>query len=148
MLPPDRGPKPSAPQSRTARGASFSGNLLAVPTPLPDNDEQEPVGEKESAAEAPGPLREGLTSPEPAVEDRPASVKDPDTEAGGGIATQSRPNRDRAPGTIRIDSRAGEPLWEAYIEAKTLDPFLSYRQFASGVVLDGLATHRRRQKRS
>jgi len=60
----------------------------------------------------------------------------------------NRPTRERPPSTIRLDDRAGRELWDAYVKAKTQDPFLSYRQFASGVVLDGLATHRRREKRS
>jgi hypothetical protein len=138
------------PRSRTARGATFSGNLLAVPTPLPDDDEQEPVGEREPANEAPRPLREALPAQESetAAEDRPAATEDPTPNGAGEQTVQIRPGRDRAPGTLRIDGRAGEPLWQAYIEAKSVDPFLSYRQFASGIVLDGLAVHKRRQKRS
>lgn len=137
------------PRSRTARGATFSGNLLAVPTPLPDDDEQEPVGEREPANEAPRPLREALPAQksETAAKDRPAATEDPTPDGGGGQTVHIRPGRDRAPGTLRIDGRAGEPLWQAYIEAKSVDPFLSYRQFASGIVLDGLAVHKRRQKR-
>jgi hypothetical protein len=138
------------PRSRTARGATFSGNLLAVPTPLPDDDEQEPVGERAPANEAPRPLQEALPAQESetAAEDRPAATEDPTPDGAGGQTVQIRPGRDRAPGTLRIDGRAGEPLWQAYIEAKSVDPFLSYRQFASGIVLDGLAVHKRRQKRS
>jgi hypothetical protein len=138
------------PRSRTARGTTFSGNLLAVPTPLPDDDEQEPVGERDPANEAPRPLREALPTQESetAAEDWPAAAEDPIPDGAGGQTAQIRPGRDRAPGTLRIDGRAGEPLWQAYIEAKSLDPFLSYRQFASGIVLDGLAVHKRRQKRS
>ena len=139
------------PRSRTARGATFSGNLLAVPTPLPDDDEQPQVGESTPTTGGPRPLRTPSPpthEPAPAIEDQQCAVKDPIPDGGAEQTVQTRPGRDRAPGTLRIDGRAGEPLWDAYVEAKTVDPFLSYRQFASGIVLDGLAVHKRRQKRS
>jgi len=56
--------------------------------------------------------------------------------------------RERPPGTIRLDDRAGQALWEAYVHVKTQDPFLSYRQFSSQIILDGLTAHRRRQQRT
>ncbi len=60
----------------------------------------------------------------------------------------ARPKAEKqAPGTIRLNEQAGRSLWESYLEAKTDDPFLSYRQFASAVVLDGLASRQRRHKR-
>ncbi|MGH7745241.1 MAG: hypothetical protein ACREQ5_10655 [Candidatus Dormibacteria bacterium] len=133
------------PKNRSGRSA-FGGKLLAVPTPLPDDDE-----ESASAAEEVPPTKP--TEPPPApesasvlLEPAPASLQRPPDEANA--ASPRRPSRERAPGTIRLDDRSGQALWEAYIEAKVQDPFLSYRQFASRVVHDGLAVHRRRQKRT
>jgi hypothetical protein len=99
-------------------------------------------------------------SSSPQVEDEPATpppaltvAPDPDPEPDR-PAVDSPPAVDKGrgdkkpPSTIRLDDRAGHPLFDAFLEAKRQDPFLSYRQFASGIVLDGLAAHRRRQKRS
>jgi hypothetical protein len=40
-----------------------------------------------------------------------------------------------------LSERASEALWAAFVEAKNADPFLSYRQYASRIVQDGLAAH-------
>ncbi len=55
--------------------------------------------------------------------------------------------RQGPPSTLRITDAAGEALWAAYLVAKTADPFLSFRQFASAVVLDGLGRATQREKR-
>lgn len=94
-------------------------SLLSVPTPLPDDDQPEPQAPPEPPAAA------ERAAPQPA-----------------------RSPRAHPPSTIRLAAQAGQQLWQAYLEAKHANPFLSYRQFASGVVLDGLAAHRRRQQRS
>jgi hypothetical protein len=76
----------------------------------------------------------------------PAIITGPDHErtiAAGDSTVTSTP-----PSTIRIDDKAGHQLFEAFVEAKRQDPFLSYRQFASSIVLDGLNMHHRRQKRA
>ena len=120
-------------KSRPGR-PTFGGKLLAVPTPLPD-DEAPPLQGSASAAEEPPPA--------PPTEPTPA----PDHASAAGPSPR-RPTRERPPGTIRLDDRAGQALWDAYVEAKTQDPFLSYRQFASQIILDGLTAHRRRHKRT
>ena len=145
------------------RGGSFGGNLLQVPTPLPD-DEPETV--EPSASQhvgdvvvlAPEPNSPAVEEPEP--EDLPERVVDdvpqapskiadrPASKRRGSAAAGDRAARDKPPATIRLDDRAAPSLWDAFVDAKRVDPFLSYRQFASGVVLDGLAVHRRRQSRS
>jgi hypothetical protein len=53
----------------------------------------------------------------------------------------------KPPGTLRLNDVAGGQLWDAFLEAKDADPFLSYRKFASDVILDGLAARQRRAKR-
>jgi hypothetical protein len=93
------------------------------------------------AAVTPAPELEA----EPEIADPvPAVVSEPTPEPAAQRGTGGR----KAPSTIRLDDRAGNPLYDAFLGAKQQDPFLSYRQFASGIVLDGLAAHRRRQKRS
>ena len=135
------------PSRRSNRGGAFGGSLLAVPTPLPD-DEVIPLA-AESAEHAPdvGPrdpesLAIALPQRSPALE---AQVED---DAQFESAVRGSAAGRRPPSTIRLDERAGHPLFDAFVEAKRQDPFLSYRQFASGVVLDGLTLHRRRQNRS
>ena len=137
------------PKNRSGRPA-FGGKLLAVPTPLPDDDEAQPVEESAPAIEE-LPLTTP-TEPPPAPDLAPVL---PEPVLGSlhpdeinAARPSHRPSRERAPGTIRLDDRSGHALWEAYVGAKVQDPFLSYRQFASRVVLDGLAVHRRREKRS
>lgn len=150
------------------RGGTFSGSLLDVPTPLPDEDDR--VGEEPSEpssppaavlAPEPPPQAPEPPAPEPAagapdVQPEPDAAASDETAGrqpgsrrsrGSGAAT-SGASRERPPATIRLDDRAAPQLWDTYVEAKQADPFLSYRQFASGVVLDGLAAHRRRQQRS
>jgi hypothetical protein len=141
--------------AKSRRGGAFGGSLLAVPTPLPDDEAASPPAADEPAAEpvdAAPPVTEA-----PQVEDEPvpptltvAPDSEPDPEPP--VINSSPPvNTGRGdkkpPSTIRLDDKAGHPLFDAFLEAKRLDPFLSYRQFASGIVLDGLTAHRRRQKR-
>ena len=153
------------------RGSAFGGSLLRVPTPLPDDDlaaEDIPAEDPPAAPEAPEvssapsePLVEpiGLESlpegeeselePNQARPTVSAPVEAPRRASrGSGGATPARTGRDRPPATIRLDDRAGAALWDAFVEEKKADPFLSYRQFASGVTLDGLGVRARRQKRS
>ena len=138
------------PKSRTGRH-TFGGNLLAVPTPQPDDDaplseDTTPVGEERSPVQRVDqtPVPEPVT-PRP----QPTTTSPPTPDSARPTSpTPNRPVREHPPSTIRLDDRAGRELWDAYVKAKTQDPFLSYRQFSSGVVLDGLATQRRREKRS
>lgn len=140
------------PKSRTQRRAAFSGSLLTVPEPLPDDDPTQEASPKQALAAAPEPEPQSDKAPTavPAKCEEPHSlpttqeVPSPPTPEPNQPATAKR---DRPPETVRLDKRASAELWDVYIQAKTADPFLSYRQFASGVVLDGLATHRRRQSR-
>jgi hypothetical protein len=132
-----------------------------TPQPLPEDDEatsapptDEPAAESAEVAPPVTPA----PPPSPQVEDEPATpapaltvAPDPDPDPP---AVDKSPPVDtgrgdkKPPSTIRIDDKAGHPLFDAFLEAKRQDPFLSYRRFASGIVLDGLAVHRRRQKRS
>lgn len=73
-------------------------------------------------------------SSEPAAPAQQA-VRTPAAEPG-------RTGRSGPPATLRLNEQAGAALWDAYLAAKQADPFLSYRQFASAVVLQGL--HRER----
>ena len=113
-------------KSRPGR-PTFGGKLLAVPTPLPDDPDDEAPPPQDSAPAAEEPLPAQPTEPTPAPNHASAASPSP-----------RRPTRERPPGTIRLDDRAGQALWDAYVEAKTQDPFLSYRQFASQIILDGL----------
>lgn len=144
------------------RGGGFGGSLLATPKPLP---EDEPTTAEEGPADPPVALTVApaatepeqpavasavTAAPEPEVEPAaldpepaPVAVDDPAPEA----ATQRGRGDKKPPSTIRLDDRAGHPLFDAFLVAKQQDPFLSYRQFASGIVLNGLAAHHRRQKR-
>jgi hypothetical protein len=123
------------PKNRPSR-PTFGGKLLATPVPLPD-DEAPPPQDVTPPAEEPPPA----PAPTPAVL-TPASLPQTPDHARPASPRPSRPHRERPPGTIRLDDRAGQALWEAYLEAKTHDPFLSYRQFASGIILEGLTIRR------
>jgi hypothetical protein len=137
------------PSRRSNRGGAFGGSLLAVPNPLPDDDLIAPAEESPTEPEfdtdttVPASLA-AAHSPSPDLE--PKAQEEDDAHAVSalrGSAIGRRP-----PSTIRIDDKAGHQLFEAFVEAKRQDPFLSYRQFASSVVLDGLNVHHRRQKRA
>ena len=137
------------PSRRSNRGGAFGGSLLAVPNPLPDDDlippaEESPTQQEfESDTTVPASLTPAHL-PSPALE--PTAQEEDDAHpvsALRGSAVGRRP-----PSTIRIDDKAGLQLFEAFVEAKRQDPFLSYRQFASSIVLDGLNVHHRRQKRA
>lgn len=119
------------PSTRRARRPSFGGNLLNVPQPLPDDEAPVPSGQDSAAPPADGAgAPTDPTAPPSAGEQQTSAV-------GAGNAA-----RGRAPGTIRLTEDAAAQLWASYVEAKNLDPFLSYRKFASSVILDGLATAR------
>lgn len=137
-------------------GGGFGGSLLAVPTPIPDDDDVDQQEAPESAAVTPAPQSTAGQTPSDVKSgndersgERPT---DPDRDVIDDEVSQQPPALERIekrpPSTIRLDDRAGHPLFDAFLVAKQQDPFLSYRQFASGIVLDGLAAHRRRQKRS
>lgn len=140
------------PPSNRRRGGTFGGSLLGVPAQLPDDGDQTTEPEQPDPApadEAPAPPPNlapvhVANEPAPAVEAQTVESLPPPGEEPRAKPTGVK--RDRPPATIRLDERAGGGLWDAYLEAKAADPFLSYRQFASGVVLDGL--DRRRKRRS
>jgi hypothetical protein len=143
-------------------GGGFGGSLLAVPTPIPDDDEVDQQEASTPAAVTPAPQSTAAQTPSDVKsgnDERPAERRaDPDREVIDDEVSQQPPAHQtppapqrigkRPPSTIRLDDRAGHPLFDAFLVAKQQDPFLSYRQFASGIVLDGLAAHRRRRKRS
>jgi hypothetical protein len=138
------------PKSRTQRRTAFSGSLLAVPEPLPDDEPTQVSSSRQALAAVPEPEPPSDKAPTamPAEGEEPNSV--PTTKEAPSPPEPNQPataKRDRPPETVRLDKRASAELWDVYIKAKKADPFLSYRQFASGVVLDGLAAHRRRQSR-
>lgn len=128
------------------RGGGFGGSLLTVPQALPDDDEPTTAPE---AGEPPGQVErervpEPASSPEPAVgsivagENRDTQARDAEPAGAG----DERAGRKTPPSTIRLNDSAGSALWGAYVEAKSHDPFLSYRQYASAVVLDGIAARK------
>ncbi|MCA1694816.1 MAG: hypothetical protein LC749_08830 [Actinobacteria bacterium] len=141
-----------------SRGNKFGGALLAgVPQPLADDEEEQIV-----ASRAPEATQAASAPAEPAMEEQhqreddavivdirdeePASATEQPEDANP--RPTARPKAEKqAPGTIRLNEQAGRSLWDSYLEAKTDDPFLSYRQFASAVVLDGLASRQRRHRR-
>lgn len=67
------------------------------------------------------------------------------TNPGGADAETSQPapaatpRRDTPPATLRLNDEASTTLWRAYLTEKARDPFMSLRQYASKVVLAGLA---------
>jgi len=136
------------PSRRSNRGGAFGGSLLAIPTPLSDDEPipsaKEPAAEQADAAPR---VPDGLAVvPQPSPDLEPKAKKEDDAQSASaewGSAAGRRP-----PSTIRLDDKAGHQLFDAFVEAKRQDPFLSYRQFASGIVLDGLTLHNRRQKRA
>lgn len=138
------------PKSRTQRRTAFSGSLLTVPEPLPDDDPTPETSSRQTLAAVPEPEPQSDKAPTavPPEREEPNSV--PTTKEAPSPPEPNQPataKRDRPPETVRLDKRASAELWDVYIQAKKADPFLSYRQFASGVVLDGLVAHRRRQNR-
>lgn len=101
-----------------SKRSAFS--LLGQPQPLPDDDAP--------AVETP------MTKPAPHGSAAPASTAEP----------QASPRGDKAPpGTIRLNEAAGRSLWEAFAAEKASNPFLSYRQFASDVIVRGLKARAR-----
>jgi hypothetical protein len=118
------------------RGGAIGG-LLSVPTPLPDDDQAAvaPVEAVQTAQEAPA-VMEGL----PERKNAPAPTPEPVRTAEAPADARKGP-----PGTIRLNDTAGRTLWEAYLTAKATDPFLSYRQFASEVVAEGLSAREKRR---
>lgn len=122
------------------RGGPIAG-LLTVPKPLPDDEYDE----------GSSPLAEEARSVDeaPPVAQVPPETPDIQLVPEAPPASQlTGPPRKGPPGTIRLNEAAGRRLWEAYLEAKSADPFLSYRQFASQVVGDGLAVLERARPRS
>ena len=126
----------------TKKRTGFGGTLLGTPQPLPDEDDapmpvrapQPPAAAVEVAEEA--RAAEPEPEPAPAPGSRPAvrqKAAQPPSEA-----QPTPPAAKSAPGTLRLNDVAGAALWAAYLEAKASDPFLSYRQFASNVVIAGL----------
>lgn len=63
------------------------------------------------------------------------------------MARRRRGKDDEPPTTVRLSDRAGAALWEAFVEAKRDDPFLTYVEYASAVVTDGLDRAQRRRSR-
>jgi len=147
------------PKSRPQRKTGFRGSLLAVPEPLPDDESDDEVISTDPAP-APGQMPTRQLEPEPTSEpDRVSAAPEPQLPGGPTSIEddseppleqpESTPAKDkRPPGTLRLNDLAAPQLWDAYLEDKTADPFLSYRQFASRIVLDGLAVRSRRQSRS
>jgi hypothetical protein len=132
----------------------FNSLVSGVPQALPDEDEDLAVSPSAETQEddtagvaASVPERVERAAEVVSIRDEgPAAVqREPEVldDPAPAIAKPQKP----APGTIRLNEHAGATLWEAYLDAKAIDPFLSYRQFASSVVLDGIAAQQRRKKR-
>jgi hypothetical protein len=108
------------------------GGLLSVPQPIPEDKDSEAPTE---------PAQVRLADVPEVVAGRIASAPTAPPELRQGSGRKS------APGTLRLNEVARPALWEAFTEAKAADPFLSYRKFASDIVLAGLDTERRRNRR-
>jgi hypothetical protein len=137
------------PSKRRSRG--FGGSLLTTPQVLPDDDEETSAVEltadtRSAPVAAVRSLAEDIPSEPPAMPRQPEPPKK-ERELSPSSEPKQSPAK-KPPGTLRLNEVAGPQLWDAFLEAKDADPFLSYRKFASDVVLDGLATRSRRQKRS
>lgn len=119
--------------TRSRRGGAFgAGSLLGVPQALPDDDNEQPPSEEQPAP----PER----APEPVVA-TVSVVGPPEAEPPPSGARKGPPT------TYRLNDPASAAVWEAFTKAKTADPFLSLRQFTSDVVLEGLASRERKEKR-
>lgn len=141
------------PSKRRSRG--FGGSLLTKPQELPDEEDETAQREQtgpsyETSVAAAQSLLDDVETPSPAMPTQSEPPKEEqDTGPPASVVEEKRASSTKkAPGTLRLNEIAGPQLWDAFLEAKDADPFLSYRKFASDVVLDGLAVRRRRQKRS
>ncbi len=122
---------------RPRRGRGFGGSLIGMPSRLPEDDD-----EPEAPAPAAIPDRT-LAEPEPAPEPA-APPRRPATKRA--TAPRGR-RRESAPQTVRLSGPASSALWDGYLAAKEEDPFLTYVDYASGIVTDGLARDARRRSR-
>jgi cell pole-organizing protein PopZ len=129
--------------------------LLTKPQELPDDDDEtSPEEQADPATSAPVAAVYTVTDHAPSVPPTmptqsvaPEEEREPAQEPPQVKEAKQSPAK-KPPGTLRLNEVAGSQLWDAFLEAKDADPFLSYRKFASDVILDGLATRRRRQKRA
>jgi hypothetical protein len=125
--------------------ASFGGGSLLGPVkPIPDDDV--PTAE-------PDPTPPTVSEPE---EEQPSVVpaRAPQIDAeraervrrrgGRPMARRRRGIEDEGPATIRLDEGAKAALWESFVRAKQQDPFLTYTEHASAIVMDGIDRERRR----
>jgi hypothetical protein len=125
------------------KSRGFGGNLLGgTVRPIPDDDEPTPAPTT-TPEPAPAPPAQAEATQQAAPAPRPRAVPDPEPEPTP--VSESSRARKGPPATIRLNGTAGEALWQAYLEAKARDHFLSYRQFASDVVMDGLIRQKRRR---
>lgn len=127
-------------------GKNRFGSLLGPVEPLPD---EEPPPSRppttEPLAAAPAPAVEEAAPPAPPTPRAAEPEPEPEPPAPPAPAPERR--RERPPTTLRVNKAAAAALWDAFLEAKTADPFLSFAQFTSGVVLDGLQRAEQRAKR-
>lgn len=108
-----------------------SGSLLGPVTPIPDDDDPQ-TPSRPSRRSLPVEPEPPASSPAPAAAHAPPAAQRTTAQAP---PAESRRN---PPATLRLNDIAGSALWDAFLIAKAGDPFLSYRQFASHVVLNGL----------
>lgn len=147
------------PSERRRSSFGGAGSLLGPVKPIPDDDPPEqpapaPAAEPEPEQTVPAPAPEQRAAPpepEPGPEQRAAEpAPEPSRRANRGgrpMARRRRGKDDEAPTTVRLSDRAGAALWEAFVEAKREDPFLTYVEYASGIVEGGLDRERRRRNR-
>jgi len=128
----------AAPEPRKLAAAPEPRKLAAAPEPREREREPEPPTPVARPTPAPAP------EPEPAPpEETPAP--DPAASAPPRAAEGSR-RRQGPPATLRVNDVAGRALWDAFLVEKAQDPFLSYREFVSRVVLAGLGKEKRRRR--
>jgi hypothetical protein len=128
--------------NRGPRKGSFSG-LLEPPVPLPDDDAVLDAGalDVDDAGVPPRPVVDTGVRAEPTsvAIDAPAedeSVKDNPTGTG---QLEHAASHKRGATTVRLRPAAANALYDAWITARrNEDPRLSYPEFASKVVVEGL----------
>lgn len=133
---------------------AFRGNMVRrratslsqVPTPLPDDEDDQPT--------APPPEPEREPAGEPAVRmlvpetaaDPEAPATDPQPPPTPPGAVPAPPGRG-APATVRLRHRTKNRVWDTYLQARAADPWLTLTEYVSGLCDETLDRRERAAKR-
>jgi hypothetical protein len=123
------------------KSRGFQNLLTAAPTPLPDDEELQAAAEssgdsgRPDPAAAPAARRRGRTASQSEQASAPEAPASPSTGEQAGEWRAAR--------TIRLHEPAAAALNSAWLhERMTVNPKLSYPEFASEIVRLGLAARR------